>query len=95
LCFGDRRHQSHGVAADVLRAHEKAAGAVEGPADHTIALGLRDRCRLAADHGFVGQATALDDLSIDWDFLAGSHPKQVANRGLFQCDIFFAGASAG
>ena len=72
--------RQHGVAADRLGAHDEAAAAVDGAADHLGADHLADRHRLAGHHRLVERRMALDQFAVDRHLVARPHPKLVADR---------------
>jgi hypothetical protein len=70
----------HGVAADPLRPHHEAAGAVEGATDHMIAGAFADRHRFAGHHRLVDGGAAFGERAVERDFFARAQPQQVTDR---------------
>ena len=69
--------------ADLLGAHDEAAGAVERAADHLVArLPCSTGIGLAGHHRLVDGARALEDHAVDRHLLARPHAQPVADRDL-------------
>ena len=79
------RHHLHDlrqqrVAADLVGAHDEAAGAVERAADHACVLLLGHRHGFAGHHGFVERGAAFEHDAVDRHLVAGAHAQAVADR---------------
>ena len=70
--------RQHGVAPDLLRLDDEAAGLVHGAADHLGADLLGHRHRLAGHHRLVDRAAPLEHGAVDRHLLARAHPQAVA-----------------
>ena len=86
--------RQHGVASDLLGAHDEAAGRVQRPGDHFRAGVLGNRHGLAGDHRFVDRGASLRHFSVDRDFLAGTHTQAIADRDHIERDIFLGAICA-
>ena len=81
--------RQHGVAADLLGAHQEAAGRIERAGDHLRAFFLGHRHRLARHHGFVERRAPLDDHAVDRHLVPRPHAQRAADRDLIEPDVFF------
>ena len=70
--------RQHRLLADLLRAHDEAAAAVERAADHLGPGLLLDRQRLAGDHALVDGARPFDHLAVDRHAVARPHAQPIA-----------------
>ena len=84
----------HGVAADLVGAHDERAGLVERAADHLVAGLLGDRHRLAGHHRFVERRAAFDHLAVDRHLLAGPHAQPVADADRVERHLLVAAVGA-
>ena len=81
--------RQHGVAADLLGAHQEAAGGVERAGDDLRAGLLGDRHRLAGDQRLVERRAALGHHAVDRHLVARTHAQDVADRDRVERDLFF------
>jgi hypothetical protein len=81
----------HGVAADLFRAHDEAAGAIERAGDYLAAHFLADRHGFAGHHRFVQRRSAFDNLAVHRHLLARPDAEPVADLQSRDLD-FFVGA---
>src|SRR3546814_10184017 len=58
-----------------------------GAADDLRTRGLRDRDRLAGDHGFIHVGRAVDHLSVHRNLLAGADQEDIADRHLVERNL--------
>ena len=96
LGFGDHGDDAgqHGFGADLVRAQDHRAVAVDGAADQPVARVFFDRQGLAGDHGFVHRARALQHGAVDRDRVAGPQPQGVAGLDLGERDFRVLSAGA-
>ncbi len=78
----DLREQ--GLAADALRAHDEAAGAVHRCPGHLVGRLLLDGNRLAGHHRFVDAGRPFQDDAVHRHLLARPHAKPVAMLDLIE-----------
>ena len=76
--------REHRLLADLLRAHDEAAPAVERAADDLGPGLLLDRQRLAGDHALVDRARSFDDLAVDRHAIARPHPQPIVREHLVE-----------
>ncbi len=76
--------RQHRVFANGSRAKRKGAGAIHGPAHHTVALCLLNRDRFTGHHAFVDVALPLLHDTVHRDTFTGPHMHDVA--GCKFCD---------
>ena len=78
----------HGVAADLLGAHDQGAAAVDGAADDGVAAVLGDRHGLTSDQGLIDGGAAILHGSVDRYRLAGADPEAVTELDGVEGDLF-------
>ena len=86
--------REHRLLADLLRAHDEAAPAVERAADHLGTGLLLDRQRLAGDHALVDRARSFDDLAVDRHAIARPHPQPIVREHLVERHFLVAAVLA-
>ena len=80
----------HGVLADLVGPHEKAALLVDAAADHMVAGFLADRQGLTGHHGFIHMGAAFKHLAVQRHLVSRANPQAIANLDLVQRDIGLA-----
>ena len=86
--------REHRFLADLLRAHDEAAPAVERAADHLGTRLLLDRQRLAGDHALVDGTRSFDDLAVDRHAVARPHPQPIVDEHLVERHFLVAAVRA-
>jgi hypothetical protein len=78
------------VRADLLGAHDEAAGLIDRTGGDLGARGLRHRHGLTGHHRLVHRSFALDQFAVHGDFLARPHPQSVTDLDGFDRHFFIA-----
>jgi DNA-binding FrmR family transcriptional regulator len=94
-----RRHhgddaRQHGVAPDLLGAHDEAAACVERAGDHVIAGFFARRHRLARDQRFIDRRAPFQHDAVDRDFFARAHAQMVVDHDHIERHLFVAAVRA-
>jgi hypothetical protein len=91
LGLGDHLNDArqHGIASDLIGAHQKAAGLVHGAADDARTNALSHRHGFARHHRFIERGSAFGYFAVDGDFFAGAYPQDVAKLNKIEGDFFF------
>ena len=91
LCLGDHVDNlgKHGVAADFLGPHGQCAGRVDCGPYYLVALLFFDRHGFTCDHGFIDQARAAQNHTIDRHLLSWTNPEGITHLNLIQGNIYF------
>ena len=79
--------RKEGVGTHLVRAEDKATGAVDGAAGHAVASLLFHGQGLAGDHGFVHRGGAFLDHAVHRHARAGTDPQPVAGMHLGKGDL--------
>ena len=90
-----RRHHLHDlrqqrVAADLVGAHDEAAGLVDRAADHARIFLLGHRHRFAGHHRFIERRAAFEHDAVDRHLVAGTHAQPVADLDGVERDLLVA-----
>ena len=89
LGLGHHLHdlREHGVAPDLVGAHDEAARLVHRAADHLVTDALGHGHRLARHHRLVDRAAPFEDGAVHRNALAGTHAQAVARGHLIEAHI--------